>query len=464
MTPEQQRQYNDMVYTPIERLILRKAVPSILSLLVMSIYNLVDTFFVGRLGTSATGAVGIVFPLMNFVHAVGLFFGKGTGTMLGRLLGQKNTEKAERVVIQGMVQVLAAVGILTAVCMIFSHQVASLLGTTESMRPYVITYMRWIMIGMPFYAAGTMLNFVLNFQGYSARSMIGTASGAILNMILDPILIFWAGLGVAGAAIATMIGEVLTFFIMYAQCSREGCLPIRLRNFSFSLEESMEIWRGGLSSFLKNTLSSVATVLLNTAARPYGDAVIAAFSIVNRLVHIVQQIYFGLGEGFQAVVSYNYGAGQYARVKKGFWFCMKLGLAFIPIAVLSFFFGDELIRVFRDDADVIRYGALILFLQLASSAVLPPCFNGFVMLQGIGKNLHATIVGVGRQGMFLVPLLLVLPRLFGLPGLIAVQPVSDTMSMILSLAVLRTDLKEFDRLEREKKDSSGEETSDDEDQ
>ena len=445
---EQAAKYREMVESPLEPLIIRMSVPSIISLLLTSIYNLADTFFVGRLGTSATGAVGIVYPLMTLIMALGLMFGKGTGTLMGRQLGRQETRKAEETAVQGLVYVISLVGFLMLLGLLFIHPLVSLLGATPSMRDYTVVYARYILIAMPFKAAATALSCILRFQGFSKRSMYGLGSGAVLNILLDPLLMFGLGMGFAGAGAATMIGEIVSFFVLLWQCTRKGCIRISLRNFSSSWKGLRDIFSGGFSSLLKNGLSSLASVLLNRAARPYGDAVIAAFMIVNRLVHMCQQIYFGIGEGYQTVCSYNYGARQYRRVKEGFWFCIKIGAALLTVIVIAFLFPEQIIGLFRkDDPEVILYGSWILRAHMATLSLLPVCSTGFVMLQGIGRNRDATIIGSGRQGLFLLPLILILPRFLGVAGLIAVQPCSDVLSTILGILILRPNLKKLETKE-----------------
>ena len=445
---EQAAKYREMVESPLEPLIIRMSVPSIISLLITSIYNLADTFFVGRLGTSATGAVGIVYPLMTLIMALGLMFGKGTGTLMGRQLGRQETRKAEETAVQGLVYVISLVGFLMLLGLLFIHPLVSLLGASPSMRDYTVVYARYILIAMPFKAAATALSCILRFQGFSKRSMYGLGSGAVLNILLDPLLMFGLGMGFAGAGAATMIGEIVSFFVLLWQCTRKGCIRISLRNFSFSWKGLRDIFSGGFSSLLKNGLSSLASVLLNRAARPYGDAVIAAFMIVNRLVHMCQQIYFGIGEGYQTVCSYNYGARQYRRVKEGFWFCIKIGAALLTVIVIAFLFPEQIIGLFRkDDPEVILYGSWILRAHMATLSLLPVCSTGFVMLQGIGRNRDATIIGSGRQGLFLLPLILILPRFLGVAGLIAVQPCSDVLSTILGILILRPNLKKLETKE-----------------
>lgn len=446
----QAAKYREMVESPLESLIIRMAIPSVISLLITSIYNLADTYFVGRLGTSATGAVGIVYPLMTLNLALGLMFGKGTGTLMGRQLGKQQVQQAKQTAVQGLVYVLALVSVLMVLGLSLIEPLVNLLGATQSMHDYTVIYARYILISMPFKAGATCLSCILRFQGFSKRSMYGLGSGAVLNIVLDPLLMFGVGMGFSGAGAATMVGEIVSFFVLLWQCRAEDCIRISLRDFAFSWNGLRDIVGGGFSSLLKNGLSSLASVLLNRAARPYGDAVIAAFIIVNRLVHMCQQIYFGIGEGYQTVCSYNYGAKQYDRVRKGFWFCIKIGAALLIVILVAFLFPEEIIGLFRKgDPEVIAYGAWILRAHMATLSLLPVCTTGFVMLQGIGRNTDATIVGSGRQGLFLVPLILILPQIWGLPGLIAVQPCSDVLSMLLGILILRPNLRELKRKEQE---------------
>ena len=264
----QTAKYREMVESPLEPLILRMAIPSIISLLITSVYNLADTYFVGQLGTSATGAVGIVYPLMTLIMALGLMFGKGTGTLMGRQLGRQENEKARQTAVQGLVYVSVLAGILMVLGLVFIHPLVDILGATESMRTYTVVYARFILIAMPFKAAATALSCILRFQGFSRRSMYGLGSGAVLNIFLDPLLMFGMGMGFAGAGAATMIGEIVSCFVLLWQCTLDGCIQISLRNMTHSWEGLRRICGGGFSSFLKNGLSSLAAVLETRSLPP----------------------------------------------------------------------------------------------------------------------------------------------------------------------------------------------------
>ena len=433
----------EMLETPIGRLILRMALPSIVSMLIASIYNLTDTYFVSQLGTSATGAVGIVYPLMIFVQASGLLFGKGSGTLVGRLLGKGRLREAEQVAVHGLLLAVVSLGLLAAAGLIFVRRIVPLLGATEDIVLPAVIYARYIMAGMPFKAGATVLNSILRFQGRTGSAMIGLGCGAVLNIVLDPLLIFGLGFGFAGAGMATLTGELVSFFVLLLLCRRQDSVRIVLHGTKPSAKTLGSILGGGISSFVKNSLAGLAAVLLNNAAFVYGSAAIAAFSIVSRLMNIVQEIYFGLGEGFQAVCSYNYGAEEYRRVLRAFWICIRWGLLLLGSAAAAILFAGKLISVFTEDPQVLFYGKTILRAHMSTLPLLPVCSTGFVMLQGIGQNRRALIVGSGRQGLFLIPLLLLMPRWFGFFGLAMVQPCSDLIAAVLGGIVLFPVLREI---------------------
>jgi putative efflux protein, MATE family len=437
--------YERMVNSPLRQLIIILAVPSIISILVTNVYNMADTYFVGQLGTSATAGVGIVYPLMTLIYAIGLTFGKGTGTWIARLLGNRDICKAEEVAVLGLYTVFGVGTVLTVLGLIFLKPLTFLLGSTESMAPYAMEYIRYILIAMPFAAAQVTLSSMLRFQGFFYSSMVGLGCGALLNVGLDPIFIFVLGWGVKGAGIATMLSQIFSFYVLLAQFRRKGSIRINRKNFHLSYMNLSVILRGGFPSFVKNGLSSFANVLLNMAAGVYGDAAVAAISIVARFIYMCQQIFFGVGESCQSVSSFNYGAKRNDRVLKSFWFCIRLGLCMmLALSVVSWLGAADIIAVFRrDDAEVICIGTTALRLQLLMLPLIPVSSTAFVMLQGIGKNTKAMLVGVGRQGLFLVPILLVLQHYFGITGLLAAQPCSDLLAFLLAIILVKPVLKEL---------------------
>lgn len=429
------RKLNRMTGEPIERLVVGMAVPTIAMMLISALYSMADTWFVGTLGTSATAAVGVGFPLMAFIQAFGFFFGHGSGNYISRRLGAGETEDAARMAMTGFVSALICGGAIAAAGLVFLRPLALLLGSTETILPHALEYFRFVLLGAPWMAASLTLNNLLRFQGSAAYGMVGMASGAVLNVVLDPIFIFVFELGVAGASLATMISQFVGFCLLLWMCSRGGNIGIRMRNFSPSFRQYVEIARGGFPSLCRQGLASVATVSLNHMAGGFGDAAIAAMSIVQRVYWFAMSSLIGWGQGFQPVCGFNYGAGLYGRVKRAFWFCVKTAtVVLLFVSAAGIVFAREIMTEFRpDDQDVIEIGVLALRLQCL---ILP--FNGWVilnnmMLQTIGRAGPATLLATARQGLFLLPILFLLTPRFGVLGIQMAQPLADFATLLLSI-------------------------------
>ncbi len=312
----QEQKYLQMTQPPVEKLICRLAIPCIISMLVTSFYNMADTFFVGQLkSNAATGAVGVVFSMMAIIQAVGFFFGQGSGTFISRALGQKNQKEAQEMASTAFFSSLAIGTVICILGQIFLEPLAYLLGSTETILPYTKEYLRVILLGTPWITSSFVLNNQLRFQGGAFYAMIGITSGAVLNIILDPIMIFVLDLGVAGAGWATIIGQFVSFCLLLAGCSKGGNVPIRFRNIRLRWYYYCMIFKGGLPSLSRQCLSSLATICLNHAAQPYGDAAIAAMGVVQRITMFGASTMLGFGQGFQPVCGFNYGARLYDRVK-----------------------------------------------------------------------------------------------------------------------------------------------------
>jgi len=303
-----EEKYIRMTETPVKKLICSLSIPTIISMLITSIYNMADTFFVGKIGTSATAAVGISFSIMAIIQAIGFTCGMGSGNYIARLLGNKEREKACRVAATGFVMAFVIGTILAIIGLIFIKPLVYFLGATDTIYPYAKSYVQVILIGMPYMTTGFVMNNILRFQGSAFYAMLGIGSGAILNIILDPIFIFGLNMGVQGAAISTIIGQLVSFCILFHNCSIGGNIKIELRKFTPKWEIYREILRGGLPSFYRQGLSSVSTIVLNLSAGVYGDAAIAAMSIVTRVFMFALSALLGFGQGFQPVCGFNYGA------------------------------------------------------------------------------------------------------------------------------------------------------------
>lgn len=456
MGAEEQRQqkFDRMTKTPIPRLIGELAVPTIISMLVTSFYNMADTFFVGKINTSATAAVGIVFPLMAMIQAFGFFCGHGSGNYISRQLGAHNFEDASKMSATGFVTAFVlGLGILV-VGFLFTDPLLHIMGSTETILPYARSYMRIILIGAPYMTASLVLNNQLRFQGSAFYSMIGITTGAVLNIVLDPLFIFVLDMGVAGAALATIISQFVSFCLLIAGTFRGGNLRLNLRDFSPSLKYYQNIVKGGAPSLFRQGLGSFATVCLNLMAGPYGDAAIAAMSIVTRISQFAASVVIGFGQGFQPVCGFNYGAKLFKRVQEGFWFCVKFCTSVLLVAaVCGWIFSPNLIGIFlKTDPLVIEYGSQALRLQAPTFPLVGWITIANMMLQTIGKTVKASLLAMSRQFLFFVPVILTLPGFLGILGVQLSQPIADFCSFLLavplSISVLREMSHEQEQLEQ----------------
>ena len=414
MDEKQIQKHHLMTQTPVGRLICRLALPCIVSMLVTSFYNMADTFFVGMLkSNSATGAVGVVFSFMALIQAVGFFFGHGSGNFISRELGRQDVEEASRMAATGFFFALAAGVFICVLGLVFLEPLSMILGSTATILPHTKAYLRVILLGAPWMTASLVLNNQLRYQGSAAYAMVGIASGAVLNIALDPVLIFGMKMGIAGAAWATIISQFVGFCLLLTGCCR-----------------------GGLPSLARQGLASVATICLNRAAGPYGDAAIAAMGVVQRIAMFGGSAMIGFGQGFQPVCGFNFGAGLYGRVKEGFWFCVRVSLGFLlTISVLGWVLAPNLIAVFRDDPDVIACGTTALRFQCLTFASLSWTIMSNMMLQTIGRTAGATFLAMARQGIFFIPLVGLLSNSFGLLGIQITQTVSDALTLACALPI-----------------------------
>lgn len=446
---KQEQKFHQMTEIPVSRLICRLALPCIISMLVTSFYNMADTFFVGMLkSNSATGAVGVVFSLMAIIQAVGFFFGHGSGNFISRELGKQNYEEASNMAATGFFSALAAGTLICVLGELFLEPLAMLLGSTATILPYTKAYLRVILFGAPWMTASLVLNNQLRYQGSAAYAMVGIASGAVLNIALDPLLIFTFDLGVAGAAWATIVSQFVSFCLLLAGCAKGGNLHIHIARVQLRLPYYIQIVRGGLPSLARQGLASVAAICLNRAAGPYGDAAIAAMGVVQRIMMFGGSAMIGFGQGFQPVCGFNYGAKLYHRVKEGFWFCVKTSFGFLlTVSALGMIFAPELIALFRDDPEVVQIGTAALRFQCATLSLSSWIVMSNMMLQTIGKTAGATFLAMSRQGVFFIPLVYLLSKTLGLPGVEMTQAVSDVLTLVCAVPIQLRALRELDTLE-----------------
>ena len=450
MDEKQAQKFHEMTEAPVGRLVCRLAAPCIISMLVTAFYNMADTFFVGMLkNPSATGAVGVVFSLMAIIQAVGFFFGHGSGNFISRELGKQHMEEAENMAATGFFSALAAGVLICLLGQLFLTPLATLLGSTPTILPYSREYLRIILFGAPWMTASLVLNNQLRFQGSAAYAMVGITSGAVLNIALDPIMIFWMDLGVAGAAWATIISQFAGFCLLLAGCTRGATLHIHISRVQLKWSYFKLIIQGGLPSLARQSLASVATICLNHAAMPYGDAAIAAMGVVQRITTFGASAMIGFGQGFQPVCGFNYGARLYHRVKEGFWFCVKVAAVFLlVIGALGFAFAPQLIALFRDDPGVIAIGTVALRFQRVTFFFQAWITMSNMMLQTIGRTVPATFVAMARQGIFFIPLVWLLSLSpLGLLGVQMAQSVSDLLTLAAAVPIQLYVLRQMSQMQ-----------------
>lgn len=450
MTAQQKLTY--MTQTPLPKLVFSLSVPTIISMLITSFYNMADTYFVGLIGSaSASGAVGVIFPLMSIMQAIGFMFGHGSGNFISRKLGAGDTQIAQRMATTGFVSAFAMGLVIMLIGLFFAEPLVYLLGSTSTIAPYATAYIRYLMPGVPFLISSLVLNNQLRFQGSAFYSMIGISSGAVLNILLDPLFIFVLKMGVAGAALATSLSQMVAFALLLAGTARGGNIRINVRLFTPKASFFREIFRGGVPSLARQGLNSLATVCLNLAAGGYGDAAIAAMSIVSRVMMMTVSAIIGFGQGFQPICGFNYGAGNYGRVRKAFWFCVRLCFGvLVVIALAAMIFAPQIIRLFlANDAQVQSIGTLALRLQCVFLPLFAFTCLSNMMLQTIGMAGPATILAAARQGLFFIPAVLVLEKAFGLLGLQSAQPVADVLAFLIALPLTLPVLRGFAQKERE---------------
>lgn len=442
-----------MLNEPVPHLVCQMAVPTIISMLVTSFYNMVDTFFVGKINTQATAAVGVVFSVMALIQACGFFFGHGSGNFISRKLGAGEFEDANKMASTGFFTAFLAGIVLGVLGLIFLTPLAKMLGSTSTILPYTRDYLRIILFGCPFMMSSFVLNNQLRYQGSASFAMVGIVTGAVLNIVLDPMLIFVCDMGVAGAALATVVSQIVSFSLLYIMSRKGGNIRIQLKNFTPSVYLYKEMFKGGIPSLCRQGLASIAQICLNRSAGLYGgdfsDAAIAAMSIVGRITMFANSALIGFGQGFQPVCGMNYGAKKYGRVREAFIFCVKYAAIFLAvISAAGFLFAEPLVTLFRrEDADVIRIGTLALRLQCVVFPLNAWIVMCNMMLQSIGKAAKASIVAAARQGIFFIPLIWILPFFFGLLGVQMCQTWSDVLTMALAVPLGIGVLKELKQME-----------------
>ena len=434
-----------MLEEPVPRLVLTLAVPTIISMMVTSIYNMADTYFVSQINTSASGAVGIVFSIMAIIQAVGFTIGMGSGSVASRLLGQGLPDRAAVIassaVVCGSLLTLAGLGTL--------EHFVWILGATETIYPYALQYATYILWGAPVMCLAFTLNNLLRWQGKANRSVIGLGIGGVLNILLDPIFIFGLDLGISGAAIATLLSQCVSASILASFFLRgQSEIRVSIRCVSTAPKIYLTIFKSGMPSFFRQGMASVSAMALNFNAGVYGDAAVAAMAIVTKVFNFLLSAVIGFGQGMQPVVGYNYGAKELGRVRQAVSFSLKFCTVILTVAAAAgAVFAPQIVQFFRNDPAVVAVGTQAFRFQCISLPLAAVLVFANMLFQSLGKSWRASLLALCRQGMFFIPLVYLLPMHFGLLGLEVTQMCSDLIAFLVSAAfLLHYFRREFDRV------------------
>lgn len=439
-----------MLESPVEPLIVRLAIPTTISMLITSVYNMADTYFVSQIGTSASGAVGIVYSIMGVIQAIGFMVGVGAGSITSRLLGQDRREEAGRYASSAVFAALVLGIGFSALGLADLKNLIWRLGSTPTIYPHAVDYAFFILLGAPVMILSFTLNNLLRWQGKAKLSVVGLTTGGVLNMILDPIFIFGLNMGTRGASLATFLSQCVSMTILASFFLRGySDFDVSPRLISRRWRTYFNILRQGMPSFFRNGMLSLSTMVLNYNARIYGDAAVAAMSIVTKVFSFLQSVVIGFGQGLQPVIGYNYGAGKLGRVKRGVLFALKAATCVLTAgAALGYLLAPQIILAFRDDPQVVAIGVRAFRYQCLIMPLMPVFVFSNMIFQGMGKSFRATTLAVCRP-VFFMALAMVLCGAFGLTGLEVSQPIADLLSFLLSamllLRLLRGELRETEQ-------------------
>jgi putative MATE family efflux protein len=428
-------QYDKMVHAPVSQLVITLGIPTTITMLVTNLYNMVDTRFVGKLGTSASGAVGIVFGFMAVLQAFGFMFGQGAGSMISRSLGNKDETRATRIASTSFFLSLL-VGLIIEICsFVFIDSLIYLLGSTPTIHPFAKTYVIYILLSAPFMTSSFVMNNILRFEGKAYLAMIGLLTGAFLNILGDAFFMLVLDMGIAGAGLSTALSQVISFMILlYMFLSGKTQSKLSIKKVTKNLREVREIVETGFPSMARQGLSSISTMILNQQASVYGDAAVAAMSIVSRISMFIFAVGLGMGQGYQPVCGFNYGAKRYSRVKKAFKFTLILSEGMLGcLAIVGLIFSGYAIEIFQKDYKVIEIGTMALRFQCIALFFQPLSVMANMTFQSTGNKLPATFLSLLRSGVYFIPILLILTSLSGLVGVQLAQPIADVLSFLTAI-------------------------------
>lgn len=431
---EIQSYYDKMTKTPLTKLIVSLGVPTTISMLVTNIYNMVDTYFVGTLGESPQAATGILFTLQAIIQAIAFMLGQGSGTMVSKALAERNEKEASQYVSTGFFTALGIGSVLMVTGLLFLTPFMRLLGSTETILPFAKQYGACVLISCPVMMGSFVLNNNLRYEGKSFYAMIGLVTGGILNILGDYLLVMVFDMGILGAGIATAVSQTISFLILLYFFQKMAQSSIRFSYVSKSILPYKTIARVGFPALIRQGLSSISSGLLNNMTRPYGDAAIAAMSVVNRFSAFVMCVGLGIGQGFQPVASFNYQAKEYKRVKKGLLVTMGIGFGMIScLAIPGVIFAEQIIYMFQKSEAVAEIGVFALRCSCVGTVFLALSVPVNMLYQSIRNAKISSILSLMRSGLMFIPTLFITTQLWGIRGVQISQPVADVLTGLISI-------------------------------
>lgn len=438
--------YKKMTEAPVSQLVFRLAVPSIITMVISSVYNMADTFFVSQIGISASGAVGVVFSIMAIIQAIGFTLGMGSGSLVSRHLGAKEQQKADIVASVGFFSAFAMGTIVAVGGMLFRRQLVHFLGATDTITIYAESYAKYILFAAPLMCSTFQMNNVLRSEGKAALGTFAMTTGGFLNMFLDPLFIFTLDMGIAGAAVATALSQCISFAILlFMYLSGKSAIHLSIRHLPRNMNVLWKIIVIGAPSLCRQGLASLASVITNRAVRPYGDAAIAAMNIISRIIHFQGSVTRGLSQGCQPVTGFNYGARRFDRVYEANRFTVMVSTVFMTvISGVFFLWAPEVVALFcKGNAEVLQVGTFALRIYCVAAPLTGLVNTINMTLQSIGRSVVAILLASCRQGFFLIPLILLLPPLLGVLGVQIAQPLADALTFAVSLPLYHSFCKEM---------------------
>ena len=426
--------YRKMTQTPVARLIVRLGMPTTVSMLITSIYNMADTYFVGTLGESAQAATGILFALQSVIQGIAFMLGHGSGSLVAKALAKQDTEEASSYLSTAFFSGGIVGCVILALGMIFLTPFMRLLGSTETILPYAKDYGTWVLIACPFMICSLILNNNLRFEGKAFYAMFGLTTGGLLNILGDYLLVYVYDYGISGAGFATAVSQMISFCILLVMYLTKAQGKIRLSGISREIKVYLTILSVGLPSLIRQCLTAISGSLLNNLTKPFGDAAIAAMSVVNRYSMFVMCVGLGIGQGFQPVAAFNYEAGEKKRVRHGLLFTMCFATVFVTImSVITFFCAEDIIMLFQDAPKVVTVGATALRYAAFGLMFMPLTIPINMLYQSIRKAGIASFLSTLRSGALLMPTLLIGVPVLGLTGIQIAQPVADCLTGLISI-------------------------------